>query len=442
MSRAPTSPSRTRKQRERTVGRSRPSASAHRMIVTPAGGSSSVLSRADWASSFIRSRRLDDRHACAALDRHQLEVADEVLDAAVPRVGPTDDDLPAGTDRPEPMEVGVAAALDEPARPACAAGPVGRGGRAQQPGREVERERRLADPVRADEQDALRRVARGPWRSPRRARPAVPGSWRPSIGERSVGVGRAAALRVDRRFGAAAPASASLGGVRGPSVAGPRSPWRPPSSGAPAAWRPWAPGRVRVGRRSTPRPSAAGCLVACRGRLGGRLARRHAAWPAAATGRLARGTGLRGRSRRLALTASSAELDSIGRDRFDGLVDHRRSEPAGPEPASGRPGPEASPRARAGRRSTARSSCAAPTVPCAPRARSRRGCTTCPRAGGATRPRPGAHVGIAVDAATSAATAVPLTIHRGLVGGPTATSPSVAATATTARGLRRDAARR
>ena len=55
MSRAPTRPSRTRKQRERTVGRSRPSASAHRMIVTPAGGSSSVLSRADWASSFIRS---------------------------------------------------------------------------------------------------------------------------------------------------------------------------------------------------------------------------------------------------------------------------------------------------------------------------------------------------------------------------------------------------
>ena len=55
MSRAPTSPRRSRKQRDRTVGRRRASWSAQSRIVTPAGGSSRVLSRADWASSFIRS---------------------------------------------------------------------------------------------------------------------------------------------------------------------------------------------------------------------------------------------------------------------------------------------------------------------------------------------------------------------------------------------------
>ena len=134
------------------------------MIVTPARWLLERLEQGGLGVLVHPVGGLDDRHARAALDRHQLEVADEVLDAPVARVGPTDDDLPAGTDRPEPMEVGVPAALDEAARPAGPARPVGRGGRAQQPGREVERQGRLADPVRADEEDRLRRRSRGPWR--------------------------------------------------------------------------------------------------------------------------------------------------------------------------------------------------------------------------------------------------------------------------------------
>ncbi len=55
MSRGPTSPRRTRAQRDRTVGSSRASPSAQSTMVTPDGGSSSVLRSADCASSFIRS---------------------------------------------------------------------------------------------------------------------------------------------------------------------------------------------------------------------------------------------------------------------------------------------------------------------------------------------------------------------------------------------------
>ena len=63
MSRTPTGPSRMRAQRDRTVGSSRSSSSAHRISVVPAGGSSSVLSSADCASSFMRcaSRRTATR---------------------------------------------------------------------------------------------------------------------------------------------------------------------------------------------------------------------------------------------------------------------------------------------------------------------------------------------------------------------------------------------
>ena len=136
---------------------------------------------------------LDDRDAGAAFDRHQLELADQVLDAPVPRVGSTDDDLPAGTDRPEPMDIGMPAALDEAARPAGPARPVGRGSRAQQPGREVEREGRLADSVRTDEQDRLRRRA-ADHGGDRDERGPCPGSWPCPSGGRSVGFGRSRRL--------------------------------------------------------------------------------------------------------------------------------------------------------------------------------------------------------------------------------------------------------
>ena len=91
-------------------------------------------------------RALDDRHPGAALDRHEEELADEVLDAAELRVRPADDDLATRSDRPEPMHVGMAAALDQPAGTARPARSGGRGGRAQQPGRDVQREVVLPTP--------------------------------------------------------------------------------------------------------------------------------------------------------------------------------------------------------------------------------------------------------------------------------------------------------
>ncbi len=54
MSRGPTGPRRIRAQRDRMVGSSGSSASAQRIRITPAGGSSRVLSRAAWASSLRR----------------------------------------------------------------------------------------------------------------------------------------------------------------------------------------------------------------------------------------------------------------------------------------------------------------------------------------------------------------------------------------------------
>ena len=82
MSRTPTGPSRIRAQRDRIVGSSRSSSSAQRMIVTPAGGSSRVLSRAAWASSFIRwAHSMIATRAPPSIGQ-QREVGDQVADAA------------------------------------------------------------------------------------------------------------------------------------------------------------------------------------------------------------------------------------------------------------------------------------------------------------------------------------------------------------------------
>ena len=366
MSRAPTSPSRTRKQRERTVGRSRPPASAHRMIVTPAGGSSSVLSRADWASSFIRSA--PSTIATRAPPSTGISGRSPIR-SRTPRnlrVGPTDDDLPARTGRPEPMEVGVAAALDEPARPAGAAGPVGRGApcTAARPRGRAPASSCRPRPGRPGGRPAAR--SRGPSRPPRRARPACPRVRAPSIGERSGGVGRrppcgssAASVR------AAAAASPSVRGrVSGGGRLGRRRLAR-----APAAWpslrRGVRPARLPVDRRPRrPVPSDPSPL----GRRGATACEWRAAWPPPSGRRRRRLAAWHGSSR--AGAAASAASTGARRPRptrwpstASAVSSIAGAEPAGPEPASGRPGPGASPRARAGRRSTARSSCAAPTVP-------------------------------------------------------------------------------
>ena len=59
---------------------------------------------------------LDDRHARAALDRHEDEVGEEVLDAPLARLRAADHDLAPRPGRPEAMDVGVRAVLDQPAR--------------------------------------------------------------------------------------------------------------------------------------------------------------------------------------------------------------------------------------------------------------------------------------------------------------------------------------
>src|SRR3954453_14092389 len=88
-------------------------------------------------------RALDERHTPAALDGQQGELGDQVADA--PDVLAADGDLLARAPGRKPMQVRMVAVLHEPAAPALAARTV-TAGRAdtQEPGREVEPERRLA----------------------------------------------------------------------------------------------------------------------------------------------------------------------------------------------------------------------------------------------------------------------------------------------------------
>ena len=101
MSRGPTGPRRIRAQRDRTVGRSRVSSSAHSTIVTPGGGSSSVLSRAALRVLVHPVGRLHDRDACPTLEGQEGQIGDEVADAAVLRLpGPPMTTWPPGPSGP------------------------------------------------------------------------------------------------------------------------------------------------------------------------------------------------------------------------------------------------------------------------------------------------------------------------------------------------------
>ena len=114
MSRAPSVPSRIRAQRDRTVGSSRSSSSATRISVVPAGGSSSVLSSADWASSFIRSASRMIATRATPSTGSSDELRDEVADAALAVLAP-DADLATRTLGREAVEIGVVAVLDHAA---------------------------------------------------------------------------------------------------------------------------------------------------------------------------------------------------------------------------------------------------------------------------------------------------------------------------------------
>ena len=150
---------------------------------------------------------LDDRHAGAALDRHQLQLDDEILDAPELRLGATDDHLATRPGRREAVQVRMAPVLDQPARPAGATRPLVERSRAEQAGRDVEGQGRLADPVGADQQDGLGHGApdhRGR-RAERGGLPPGPGAIHDLVGQ--TGSAGAVVLRVVRRFGAASPPS-------------------------------------------------------------------------------------------------------------------------------------------------------------------------------------------------------------------------------------------
>ena len=133
-----TGPRRTRAERLATVGRMVAGSSAHSTMQASPTGSSSVLSRAFWASGLRRcadsmtaTRRRASMGSSASSD-------DECLDLGQP-------DLLAGAFRRDPMEVRMIAVVDLATRGAGATRAVERViGRAQEPGREVERQGRLA----------------------------------------------------------------------------------------------------------------------------------------------------------------------------------------------------------------------------------------------------------------------------------------------------------
>ena len=106
---AATGPQRSRAQRLRTVSSRSVSSSAQRTSTAPAGGSSSVLSNAFWASGLSRWAAADDGHAEATLERQEGKLDDE-------RPCLVDADLAAGAGRCEPMQVGMVAVVDLPTR--------------------------------------------------------------------------------------------------------------------------------------------------------------------------------------------------------------------------------------------------------------------------------------------------------------------------------------
>ncbi len=101
----------------------------------------------------------DDGDTRAALERQQRQLTHEVTHATRLRrvVRRADHDLTAPSLRTEPVQVGVRPRLDKPAAPAGATGPHRRVGRlAEQPGRQVECERRLADARRTADEHRVR----------------------------------------------------------------------------------------------------------------------------------------------------------------------------------------------------------------------------------------------------------------------------------------------
>ena len=325
---------------------------------------------------------------------------------------------------------------DDPARPARPARTRGRiCGRAEQPGRKVQRERRLADAGRTDEQHRVGRPTRiiDVDRTQRGRVPPGPDAVHGAGQAVSASAGAAAALRVVRRFGAAAGASASveaLGAVGvgarrrrlaracGASARRPEPPGRPHGVGARRV-RVGVGAALRVVRRfgaaagawPRPRRSAAAVVASsCAAGAALRVVRRFGA-----SGLSLRGLGVDRRAirdlgaGRLAAgfwaTCARSMASSSGGTSLHGSLDER--------------GAAARSRGRPHRGAPVRTVIAG----CPPR---RPGCLArLPWPPWFGLAGPATDVRVAVDAAATAA-AVALAVHGRLVGRPTAARPATA----------------
>ena len=268
--------------------------------------------------------RLDDGDPCPALDRQQRQLADEVADPAGPSARAADDHLAAGSLGADPMQVRVPARGDQPARPARTARAVGDVvGRAQEPGRQVQRERRLADPGGTDEQDRVGRPSPD-HRADRGERGRLspgPGAMHADLVQ-ADSVELAAVLRVVFRFGAGAavrpPRPRRVRGGSGRVLLGVRR----FGAGASAASVPLLPASADAAPVSAARCRLAGRAPLRRGGLALRVGRGRRR----GGGRLARGSPLRrgrfggigrsgvGRGRPRLGSPTSDGADSVGRE--------------------------------------------------------------------------------------------------------------------------------
>ena len=302
--------------------------------------------------------RLDDGHPCPALDGQQRQVGDEITDPTDARTGAADDHLATRSLRADPMEIRVPTRGDQPAGPARSrtGAPAGSSAVHSEPGRQIQRERRLADAGRADEQHRVRRPCRGSSSRPRRARPVARGSARRPSPSGSGGLARAR-----RGLAGRPPLGLGLGHVLVLGGAGRRPRW-PPSCGWSVAW---------AGASVATVPASAAC-----GGLGGpsRPSRSPSSGSSAASARPS------GRPPAGALRGSRLARRSVASEAGPRRLPPRRLRPRWPRcngfearphrprldgsrsggtspagPASGSPGHAASPRAPAGPRSMARS---------------------------------------------------------------------------------------
>ena len=374
-------------------------------------------------------RLFDQRDTCATLDGQQGEVRDQPPDGpGLGFVARPDPDLVARTRRNEPMEIGVAAVLDEAAATALPARPIRRVRRiAQQPGGEVEGERRLADPGGAGDDDRVRR--RSGDHRPDRGRGRVMTAGQEA--RHRDGQAVSAFLRVVRRLGAApasaasAPAAASLAAESPAVSAAPTAgalarvvlrfgaALAPAASPAAAEESALRRGALRFGASAVASgdaaPSDAATAVDSVDSVFRLVVRRFVAGSApadASDGALDGAASLPVASRRLAGRRRLGRLGELSPE--DRLQLLGNLAPRLARPRAGRSVPPVLPvEAVLPRRSI---------LP--DRSRPARSAARSPAGG-----LPGADVGIAVDAAT-AASAVPLTVDRGVVSGAATARPA------------------